>query len=124
MKKVLSLCCLMCLIITSGCTLYSLQGTGLKEPISLTAQTGNSSYVQVKHFQISRGFTGSQTENIDIRGMVCDAGAGIDYDAIVNLKIKFKQTFGDGCITMFGIEAIHVELEGDLVKLKEKEIKK
>ncbi len=119
--KILYYALLLCTLVLN-CTIVSLKGSGLNQPISVSNMTGNEEYTVVRSNVVwERTVEASKVADFDIRMAILDMFAETPGDAIINLKFKVHQTFGQYCLeglTLGLYKAYKVVVTGDVIKYK------
>ena len=78
----------------------------------------------IEHFKISKMITFDYTSSFDVSEIIADKlGRSTEADAVTNISINVKQDVGTFLMTVctFGLaNAKRVEVQGDLVKLRDR----
>ena len=117
-----SYCALVFLLFLSvNCTVLTLRGSGINNPVSLTSKL-DKEYEVIRTNATWRKVVGAdKIKDFDIRIAVLDLLAETSGDAIVNLKFKVYQTFMQGCLELILLELYKpytIEIQGDIVRYK------
>ena len=117
--KILFFGLLLCTI-ALNCTIVNLKGSGLNQPVSMSNMLGNKEYTVIRSNVVwVRTVPADRVVDFDIRPAILDMFAETPGDAIINLKFKIYQSFGQYCLeglTLGMYKAYKVKVTGDIVK--------
>jgi len=109
------------LLLCVNCTVMSLKGSGINNPVSLTPQLNREYEVIRPNATWRKEVSAEQVKDFDIRLAILDLLAETPGDAIVNLRFKIYQTFMQGCIQTCLLDLYvpyTIEIQADIVRYK------
>jgi len=100
----------------SGCTIAKISGAG---PRPILMNTLPARYVVVEHFSVEQSVSFDYTNSMETDTMLAQVLARTQADAIINMRISIKTTFGNFCLTGVTCGLANARtwvVEGDAIK--------